>query len=460
MISGDGRYLVLTTRSLAKNLVFYKDLAAPKSPVKQLFPQEARFIFLAAQGRDFSFMTDAGAPHRRIVRVNLGQPDARRWTTIVAETKDTLEDVNFIGNRFVTHYTRDAVSQVNVFDLRGALKHRVALPYIGWLVSRQSTAFMTSFDGAPHDPEAFFGMQGLADPSSVFKLDVNTGKVSVFSRPKLNYDPTDFVTEQVIYPSKDGTRVPMTLVYKKGLLRRDGTNPLWLYAYGFNWSARLFFQADMVVWMELGGVYALANIRGGTEYGHAWQEAGSGQKKQTGIDDYIAAAQWLVQNKYTAKNKLALNGGSASGPIVGAALTQRPELGGAAIVDIPLADLLRMAEYAAGPITTGWGNPKKEADFRALHSLSPYHNVRPGTRYPPTLITAGELDEAAIPLHAYKFAAALQAAQAARSHPILLQIVWGDGHAFGLTTPQVVETEASRLAFAAEALGMKVLTSN
>ncbi|MGH7602353.1 MAG: prolyl oligopeptidase family serine peptidase, partial [bacterium] len=292
-------------------------------------------------------------------------------------------------------------------------------------------------------------------PSSIHVLNVATGKSSRFRRSELKLDPDRFEAKQVFYQSQDGTRVPMFVAHQKGL-PLNGGNPALLYGYGaFGWSSFLWYQPQIIAWIEMGGVYAVAGIRGGGEYGEAWHEAGTKHNKKNSLDDYLAAAEWLIANQYTSPAKLVANGGSASGALAGAAVMQRPDLFGASIIDRPALDMLRFEKFTtAGHWVHEFGSTEKPDEFKTLLAHSPYHHIKPGRCYPPALIMVGDRDQVAVPLHAYKFVAALQAAQNCVS-PVLLKMMWGAGHNFGAAPAQIIDSFTDEMAFLIAALNMQ-----
>jgi prolyl oligopeptidase len=301
----------------------------------------------------------------------------------------------------------------------------------------------------------FYQFLGFNDPSTIFRWNVVTGQTALFQRAALNFDRSRYVVKQVFYTSKDGTRIPMFLLHRRDL-KLDGNAPAFLYGYGgMGWISFTWFRPDRLVWLEMGGVYAQPSLRGGGEYGADWHRAGLKQHKQTVIDDYLAAAEWLVKNKYTSASKLVANGGSLSGPLAGAAIQQRPDLFGAAVIDIPVLDLLRFDQFTGGAY---WqpelGSPADPQEFQALRAYSPVHNAKPGQCYPPALVMAGELDQTAPPLHAHKFVAAMQAAQGC-AQPILLKTMRGTGHSQGSTPAQIADSFTDELSFLTRALKLR-----
>ncbi|HYX42132.1 MAG TPA: prolyl oligopeptidase family serine peptidase, partial [Pyrinomonadaceae bacterium] len=338
-------------------------------------------------------------------------------------------------------------AQVKIYDPRGQLVRELQLPSIG---------AVGGFTGRQKDKETFYSFTSFTVPSTIYRLDLATGKSTIFRQPKVDFNPADYETKQVFYTSKDGTRVPMFITHKKGL-KLDGQNPTLLYAYGgFDIAETPAFSVSNLVWMEMGGVYALANLRGGSEYGKEWHEAGMKAKKQNVFDDFIAAAEWLIANKYTSTPKLAIFGGSNGGLLIGAVMTQRPELFGAALPAVGVMDMLRFHKFTIGAAwQTEYGSPDNPEDFKYIRAYSPLHNIKPGTNYPPTLITTADHDDRVWPGHSFKFAATMQAAQAGTA-PILIRIETKAGHGAGKPTSKQIEEVSDRWGFLVRALNMSV----
>jgi prolyl oligopeptidase len=444
----DGRYLLITASqgTAHKNRVFYKDLAKADAPVVALIDQlEAAYEFIDNVGPVFYFVTDRKAPRQRIVAIDIRKPREANWKTIVAEGKQTLVDSHLINNQLVTAYLADARSVVKVTDLKGKQLREIALPGIGTV---------SGFNGKRGDTETFFSFTGFTNPTTIYLLDLKSGASSVFRQPKLQFDPAQYETRQQFYTSRDGTRVPMFIVAKKGI-KLDGSNPTYLYGYGgFNISITPAFSPANLAWMEMGGVYAVANLRGGGEYGEAWHEAGTKLKKQNVFDDFIGAAEWLVNNKVTSPAKLAIGGGSNGGLLVGAAMTQRPELFGAAIPQVGVMDMLRFHKFTIGwAWTSDYGSSENPDEFKALVKYSPLHNLKSGTCYPATMITTADHDDRVVPAHSFKFAATAQAAQAG-ANPVLIRIDTKAGHGAGKPTSKQIEEVADRWGFLSRALKM------
>ncbi len=345
----------------------------------------------------------------------------------------------------IATYLKDAHSQVRLFELSGKSRGELELPGLGTV---------GGFGGKRTDSETFYSFTGFTTPAAIYRYDVPSGKSTVFRQPKVDFNPSDFETKQVFYQSKDGTRVPMFITHKRGL-KLDGSNPTYLYGYGgFNISLTPAFSVSNLVWMEMGGVYAEPSLRGGGEYGEAWHQGGMKLKKQNVFDDFIAAAEWLISNKYTSTPKLAIGGGSNGGLLVGAALTQRPDLFGAALPAVGVMDMLRFHKFTIGwAWVSDYGSSDTADEFKAIYAYSPLHNIKPGTSYPPTLITTADHDDRVVPAHSFKFAATLQAAQAGAA-PVLIRIETKAGHGAGKPVSKQLDEATDRWAFLTKALGM------
>jgi len=448
-VTDDGRYLVITVRagSDRRNLVFYRDLQAKDATVVELVKEfTSSFTFIDNDGPVFYFRTDQGAPRGRVVAIDASRPAAVP-REVVPEQAQALTRVSLVHDTLVAVYLKDATTAVRLFHLDGSDAGAIALPGLGSAMG---------FGGRRHDTETYYSFSGFATPGTIYRYDFATGKSAVFRQPRFGADLDRYETKQVFYVSKDGTRVPMFLSYRKGL-KLDGTNPALLYGYGgFDIPMTPNFSVPNLAWMELGGVYAVANLRGGGEYGEAWHEAGMLKNKQNVFDDFIAAAEYLIANRYTSKQKLAIFGGSNGGLLVGAVLNQRPDLFGAACPAVGVMDMLRFDKFTVG---WGWvsdyGSASDPAMFPVLLKYSPLHNVKPGTHYPPTLITTADHDDRVVPSHSFKYAAAMQAAQAGDA-PILIRIETRAGHGGGRPTAKLINDATDRIAFLVKSLGIAV----
>ncbi len=444
-VTADGRYLVITETDGATQhtRIHYRDLEDREGRVVELIGEaDAAQRFVGNRGDTFWIWTDLDAPRGRVVAVDLQAPERARWVELIPETEATISSwigATAIGDGIVIGYLEDARTVVRVFDQSGRLSYRLDLPREG--------SIWSGFVGSQLEPVAFYSLSGLVDPGTIHRLDVRTGRSRVFQRPSLGYDPDEFVTRQVFLRSRDGTRLPMFLVHHRKV-EPGPPRPTIMYGYGFGaWTAAPWFQPHMAVWLRRGGVWAIPNTRGGGEYGAEWHRAGSRLRKQNAIDDYLAAAEWLIANRWTSPELLVANGSSAGGAVVGAALVQRPDLFGAAVLDYPVLDMLRYDRFTvAGQWRSEYGTASDPAELPALLAYSPVHNVKAGTCYPPTLVAPGERDEITPPFHAYKFVAALRHAQAC-DRPILLRVSWGAGHTSGATLEESIDTWADQLAF-------------
>ncbi|HEY0003987.1 MAG TPA: prolyl oligopeptidase family serine peptidase, partial [Pyrinomonadaceae bacterium] len=403
--------------------------------------------FVGNDGPVFWFLTDHNAPHKKIIAVDTRAPEQKNWKTLVPEAKEALDDVNAVGNMLAASYLKDAHTQIKFYDLKGRFVREVELPGIG-------TA--GGFNGKRKEKETFYAFTSFTSPTTIYRYDLATGKSTIFRQPKVDFNPDNYETTQVFYNSKDGTRVPMFITHKKGL-KLDGNNPTLLYAYGgFDSSTLPGFSIVNLVWMEMGGVYVSANLRGGGEYGKEWHEAGMKLRKQNVFDDFIAAAEWLIKNRYTSTPRLAIFGGSNGGLLVGAAITQRPELFGAAMPAVGVMDMLRFPKFTIGAAWINeYGDPDNPEEFKNLYAYSPLHNLKPGTKYPATLITTSDHDDRVWPGHSFKFAAAMQEAQGGPA-PVLIRIETKSGHGAGRPISKLIDEYADRWSFLVRELRMSL----
>jgi prolyl oligopeptidase len=445
-VTEDGSYLIISVwlGTDAKNLVFYKDLTNPDAEVVELINQfEADYSFIEHDEHIFYLRTDLNAPRGRLIAIDTKNPAQENWQEIIPQSVATLESANILNNQFVVDFLQDARTQIKIFDLNGALLREVELPGLG---------SAGGFGGKRDDTETFYSFTSFTTPGTIYRYNMVTGKSELFRQSQVDFNPDDYETKQIFYSSKDGTQVPMFITHKKGM-QLDGNNPTYLYAYGgFNVSMTPSFSVSTLVWMEMGGVYAMPNIRGGGEYGEEWHQAGMKEKKQNVFDDFIAAAEWLIDNNYTRHARLAIAGGSNGGLLVGACMTQRPELFGAALPAVGVMDMLRFHKF-----TIGWawvpeyGSPDNPEEFPALYSYSPLHNLKSGTAYPATLITTADHDDRVVPAHSFKFAATLQANHAGDA-PVLIRIETKAGHGAGKPTAKIIEEAADKWAFLVQTL--------
>ncbi len=447
--SDDGKYLLLHVwvGSADKNGFFYRDLSNEKSPFVELLKDfDASYDFIDNEDTKFWFQTNLDAPRGRIIEIDTAHPERVNWKTIVPESSDTLSEVNLVGNQFLCSYMHDAHIVVRRYNLTGKSLGEIKLPDLG---------SASGFRGKRSQLETFYAFSSFTSPHSIYRYDLKSGESTVHRKPNIKFDPSQFETRQVFYPSKDSTRIPMFIVSRKGLTL-DGNNPTLLYAYGgFNISLNPRFSSSIIAWLELGGVYVMANLRGGGEYGEDWHHAGKMHRKQNVFDDFIAAGEWLIAHNYTSSRKLAISGGSNGGLLVGACMTQRPELFQVALPAVGVLDMLRFHKFTIGwAWTKEYGTPDDADDFKVLHAYSPYHNLRKGTRYPSTMITTGDHDDRVVPAHSFKFAAALQEAHRGEN-PVLIRIETKAGHGAGKPTKMRIQAAADKWAFLVKELGME-----
>ena len=454
-VSADGRYAVYTVwlGTDRRNRIYYQDLGDAHRPrldapvVRLLDAFDASYGFVGNSGPVFFFQTDNGAPRSRIVAVDTRRPDASAWRELVAQAADPIEGSQVIHNTFVIRYLHDAASQLRMFALDGKPAGEVKLPTLGSIVQ---------VTGEPKDDEMFYAFTSFLYPTTIFRHDFKTGVSSVFKSPEIAFDPSGYETVQVFYRSRDGTPAPMFLTYKKGL-KRDGSNATYLYGYGgFNVNMTPGFSIGVLAWLEMGGVYAQTVLRGGAEYGEEWHQAGMLDRKQNVFDDFIASGEYLIAEGYTSPPKLAIGGGSNGGLLIGAVLNQRPELFGAALPAVGVMDMLRFHKFTIGwAWVTEYGSADSVAQFPALYRYSPIHNMKPGTKYPPTLITTADHDDRVVPGHSFKYAATLQATQAGPA-PVLIRIETKAGHGAGKPTAKIIEEQTDRWAFLVHSLRMQL----
>lgn len=446
-VTEDGDYLIISVwrGTDPKNLLFYKDLRDPSSPVVELIREfQAEYAFVGNDGSRFWLLTDLQAPRRRLVAIDLDNPG--QLQEVIPEAEETLQGVSLIHNQFVAFYLKDAHTQIRTFALDGTYLGEIPLLGLG---------SASGFGGKRYDTETFYTFTSFTTPPTIYRYDFTSGRSTLFRQPQVDFDPQAYEVQQVFYASQDGTRIPMFLVHRRGLAR-TGDHPTLLYGYGgFGISLTPSFSVGLVAWLEMGGVYAQPSLRGGGEYGEAWHQAGTKLNKQKVFDDFIAAAEWLMANGYTNPSKLAIAGGSNGGLLVGACLTQRPDLFAAALPAVGVFDMLRFHKFTIGwAWISEYGSPEDPEEFKALYAYSPLHNLKPGTAYPATLITTADHDDRVVPAHSFKFAAALQAAQGG-SQPILIRIDTKAGHGAGKPTAKLIEETADRWAFLVQVLGIQ-----
>ncbi len=441
-LTEDGKFLVIhvSEGTDPKNRFFYREVSKPDSPVVELLAEaDASYDFIGNEGDLFYFRTDLKAPRHRVIAIDIRKPERESWKEIIPQAKDLLQGASSVGGYLVCEYLRDAKSAITVHDLSGKRLREVALPGIG---------SAGGFEGRRKDKETFYSFTSFTDPGAIYRYDLASGESMLWKRPQVGFDGDAYETKQVFVPSKDGTKVPVFIVHKKGL-KLDGSHRVLLSGYGgFNISLGPGFSIGRAVWLERGGVFALANLRGGGEYGREWHLAGTRLRKQNVFDDFIATAEWLVKEKYTVPSRLAIQGGSNGGLLVGACMTQRPDLYGAALPAVGVMDMLRFHKF-----TIGWawekdyGSAEDPEEFKALLRYSPYHVLKPGTRYPATMVTTADHDDRVVPAHSFKFAARLQECQAKDGPPVLIRIDTSAGHGAGTALSKMIDKTADEWAF-------------
>jgi prolyl oligopeptidase len=449
-VTDDGLHLVITVWKGTDDRyqIVHQVLTDPDAEPEILIEGfDNDYTLVGNVGNELYFRTNKEAPRNRLIAIDVDNPDPESWREVIPQAADVLNDVSLVGGKIIAEYMQDAQTVVKIFDLSGDQSGTVNLPGIG-------TA--AGFAGKLDDPETFFVYTSYNTPTTVNRLDVETGAVTVFRKPEVHFDSNDYIVKQVFYESKDGTRVPMFISHRKDI-ELDGNTPTMLYGYGgFNVSQTPGFSITRLAWMEMGGVYAVANIRGGGEYGEEWHKAGTRLQKQNVFDDFIAAAEYLVAEKFTNPAKLAIFGGSNGGLLVGAVTNQRPDLFGAAIPAVGVMDMLRFHEFTAGRFwVDDYGSSENPEEFQALYAYSPYHNAQPGTDYPAILVTTADTDDRVVPGHSFKYAAAMQNAQRGEA-PVLIRIETRAGHGAGKPTDMIIRDYADRWAFLLANLDMRL----
>jgi prolyl oligopeptidase len=450
-VSEDGRWLFIGQTKGHNNALSVKDLGKPDAAIIKIAPiDDARYEPVSAIGHEVWMMTTSDAPNGRIVKVDLEHPERANWKTIVAEAPQPLDNATIAHDTLILTYLVDAKHEVELRKLDGTLDRKLQLPGIGIAVMN---------GGKRTDTETFFTFTNYTTPPTVYRLDMKSFATSVWKQPKLVFDPGQYETTQVFATSKDGTRVPLFITYKKGT-KMDGSAPTIMHGYGgFNISLGPAYASSRLAWMEMGGIFAEAILRGGGEYGEKWHEAGTRLHKQNVFDDFIACAQYLIDNSYTSPKKLAINGGSNGGLLVGAVELQRPELFGAVLAQVGVMDMLRFDKFTIGYAwKSDYGSPSdNEAEFRAIYKYSPLHNVHVGTHYPPTLITTADHDDRVFPAHSFKFAATMQEAaeDTPGASPVLIRIETRAGHGGGMPLSKQLDVTADMYAFLVKELGMQ-----
>ncbi|WP_432357820.1 prolyl oligopeptidase family serine peptidase [Sporosarcina sp. UB5] len=450
IMSDDYRYLILNVWKGTENKsrIYFKDLVEDGEFVHLFGKGDGEYSFIGNEGRTFYFVTNVDAPREKIIAVDLDNPSKENWMDIIPEKEDVLAFGKMINHQLVVGYLHNAHYELKIFSLDGESERDVQLPgYIS----------LTGLTGKKDEEWMFIGYTSYLAPSSIASYDFAQGGLTEVFQDENKFDTERFETSQIFYESKDGTKIPMFLTYKKGLVKNN-ENPVLLYGYGgFNVSLTPSFSPAVRMWIEQGGVYAVANLRGGGEFGEEWYKAGKLERKQNVFDDFAAAGEWLISEGYTKKEKLAIMGGSNGGLLVGASITQRPDLFGAAICQVPVIDMLRYHKFTVGRYwVTDYGNAETNADdFAFMINYSPLHNVKEDVDYPPTLITTADTDDRVVPAHAMKFAATLQAAYSGK-HPILLRVEKNAGHGLGKPTVKIIEEQTDVFSFLFKTLGVQI----
>lgn len=439
-LTEDGKFLIIQVSEGTdpKNRFFYRPVDGEKV-IELLGDADASYDFAGNEGDVFFFRTDLNAPRHRVIAIDVKKPERALWKEIVPEGKDLLQDVTNVGGQLICEYLRDSKSAVVAYDYSGKLIREVKLPGMG---------SSGGFGGRKDDKETFYSFTSFTDPGAIYRYNLASGESTLWKRPEVGFDGAAYETNQIFATSKDGTQVPVFIVHKKGL-KLDSSHRVLLTGYGgFNISITPGFSIGRAVWLERGGILAVANLRGGGEYGSEWHLAGTRLRKQNVFDDFIAAGEWLVKEKYTSPSKLAIQGGSNGGLLVGACLAQRPDLFGAGLPAVGVMDMLRFHKF-----TIGWawekdyGSAEDPEEFKALLRYSPYHVLKPGTRYPATLVTTADHDDRVVPAHSFKFAARLQECQAKDGPPVLIRIDTSAGHGAGTALSKMIDKTADEWAF-------------
>jgi len=447
-VSENGRFLIISIwqGTSRNNRLYYRDLSRPGSDVVPLLDDyDASYTFLHNVGGLFYFQTDLDAPRGRIIAIDIHRPEREHWVTLVPESADPMDGVSVINNSFVVIYMQDVVHVIRTFDFAGQPTGTIGLPGLG---------SVGGFAGKSDATETYYTFNSYLNPGEIHRHDFATGRSTLFRKPEIDFDFGGYETVRRFYESKDGTRVPLFLVHRRGL-EPDGSHPTLLYGYGgFNISLGPLFRPSILPFLEQGGVYAVANIRGGSEYGEQWHQDGMLKNKQNVFDDFIAAAEYLIQEGYTSPQKLAAHGGSNGGLLVGAVINQRPDLFAAAVPAVGVMDMLRFQHFTIGwAWTSDYGSSEDPEMFPLLHGYSPYHNLKPGVEYPAVMVTTADHDDRVVPGHSFKYAARLQECQAS-GRPALIRVQTRAGHGAGKPTAMIIAEAADMHAFLHRALGM------
>jgi prolyl oligopeptidase len=451
-VTDDGNYhtLLVWHGTDVRNRFFYRDLRSQHQFVELVSELEATYELVGNDGTMFYFFTNLDAPRGKLIAIDIDRPQKQYWRTVISESPAVLEGVVMVNDQFAALYSENAHHVLRLFKLDGSADGEIPFPAPGSVVQVRELGL----HGSRNDHELFYAFESFLYPTTVYRYDFETRSAEPIDSPELDFDPTAYQTQQVFVDTKDGTKVPMYLTHKKGL-KRDGQHPTLLYGYGgFNVSNMPLFEIKRLIWLELGGVYASANLRGGGEYGEEWHQAGMLDRKQNVFDDLIACAEWLIAEGITSTSKLAIEGASNGGLLVGACMTQRPELFGACLPEVGVMDMLRFHKFTIGwAWVSDFGNPDDVEQFKTLHTYSPYHNLKPGTAYPATLVITADHDDRVVPGHSFKFAARLQACQSGDA-PVLIRIQTKAGHGFGKPTTIKIEELTDIFTFLVHTLQM------
>lgn len=439
-VADNGKYLFIYAfnSSSSKNKLFFKNLEKDSHFFKLFDKSDAEYSPIEVYNDILYLKTNKNAPRGKIVIVNLKNPQKEKFKELIPETEDILYEADIIGKHLVVSYLRNASHKLYIYDLEGNLKKEIKLPSLG---------SVSNISGQKHDNNMFFRFNSFIQAPTIYKYNLKEDKLEVYQKSMAKFNHENYVTEQVFYTSKDGTKIPMFISYKKDL-KLNGNNPTILYGYGgFNVSLLPEFSISRAFWLELGGIYAVANLRGGGEFGEEWHKAGMLDKKQNVFDDFISAAEYLINKKYTNNSKLTIMGGSNGGLLVASVMLQRPDLFGAVVCNVPVIDMLRYHKFTVGRYwISEYGNPENSEDFKFMIKYSPLHNVKENINYPPLLVTTGDTDDRVVPSHAYKFVATLQEKYKGRN-PILLRVETKAGHGAGKPTSKVIEEQSDIYSF-------------
>ncbi len=448
-VTDDEKYLFISiTETTTGNGLLMKDLTKPASAFVELAPGfDNDYYVIEHYNGKLYLQTNWKAPKNRLMEIDPENPARENWKEILPESSDVLESTSILGGKIIAQYMKDASNHLFAFDVTGKKLYEVNLPTMGSI---------TSISGDKNEAEAFYVFTSYTFPPTIFRFDTDKNSSEVFRKAEVSFNPADYVSEQVFYTSYDGTKVPMSITYKKGMVK-NGQNPLMLYGYGgFNISLNPTFSVARIPFLENGGIYVVANLRGGGEYGEAWHLAGTKTKKQNVFNDFIAAAEYLIANSYTSSKKLAIDGGSNGGLLVGACMTQRPDLYAVAIPEVGVLDMLRYHKFTIGwSWTSDYGNSEESKEmFQYLKGYSPLHNVKAGVKYPATMVMTGDHDDRVVPAHSFKFAATLQAANKTNV-PTIIRIDSKAGHGAGKPVGKVIDAQTDMWSFVIYNLGMK-----